>query len=79
MHKKELIDPERTMRCLQNLKTSGHPYYQFFDDLNLDTYKERCKDQDQQGYDLLFGKDVDENTYNENPGHHEELGDKCDD
>ena len=78
-HKKELIDPERTMRCLQNLKTSGHPYYQFCDDFNLDTYKERCKDQDQQGYDLLFGKDADENTTNENLGHIEELDGKHDD
>ena len=41
------------------MKTSGHPYYQFCEDLNLDSYKERCKEQDAQDYGSLF--DVDEN------------------
>ena len=53
-HKKELIDPEKIMRVLQLLKESGHPYYQFCDDYNIDTYKKRCEEQDKQGYDLLF-------------------------
>ena len=41
-HKKELIDPEKIMRVLQLLKDSGHPFYQFCDDFNIDTYKKRC-------------------------------------
>ena len=32
-HRKEYIDPEKIYRALQNLKKCGHPYYQFYDDL----------------------------------------------
>ena len=53
-HKKELIDPEKMFRVLNNLKTSGHPYYQFCDDFNIDKYKEKCRDEDERGYNLLF-------------------------
>jgi hypothetical protein len=53
-HKKQFINPEKVLKVLQILKTSGHPYYQFCEDLNIDTYKKRCKEQDAQGYELLF-------------------------
>ena len=56
-HKKEMIDPEKIMRVLQILKESGHPYYQFCDDFNSDAYKDRCREEDKQGYDLLFDLD----------------------
>ena len=52
-HRKELIDPDKLIKSLQNLKESGHPYYQDFDD--FDSYKERCKKFDETGHDLLFG------------------------
>ena len=37
------------------MKKSGHPYYQFYDDLN--SYQKKCKDQDEQGHQLIFGDD----------------------
>ena len=40
-HKRELIDPDKAMRVLQILKESGHPFYQFCEDPNIDTYKDR--------------------------------------
>ena len=58
-HKKELVDPEKVIRTLQTLKTSGHPYYQF--SIDLDSYQRRCEEQDQEGHKLLFGSDDSEN------------------
>ena len=52
-HKKEFVDPHKILRTLNYLKRSGHPDYQFFD--NLEEYEKRCKDQDENGHDLLFG------------------------
>ena len=60
-HKTEYIDPEKVLKVVKYLKDSGHPFYQFCDDLNLDTYKERCKEQDQRGFELLFSEDEDKN------------------
>ena len=42
------------LKVLQILKTSGHPYCQFCEDLNLN---KGCKEQDAQGYELLFETD----------------------
>jgi hypothetical protein len=56
-HKKEFISPEKVLKVLQILKTSGHPYYQFCEDLNMDDYKKKCKEQDAEGYKLLFETD----------------------
>ena len=55
MHQKAFIDPEKIYEALEFLKNSGHPGYQFFD--NLETFRERCKG-DVQGSKLVF---VDEN------------------
>ena len=49
-HKKEYIDPEKVLKVTKFLKDSGHPYYQFCDDFNLETYTERCKEQDKKGH-----------------------------
>ena len=56
-HKKEMIDPDKIERAMNVLKTSGHPYYQFCDDFNIDAYKKRCKDEDEAGYKLLFDEE----------------------
>ena len=40
-HKHEYIDPHKIFKTLENLRKSGHPYYQFYDDYN--TYKKRCR------------------------------------
>ena len=55
-HRKELIDPIKIFNVLDHFKQSGHPYYQFYDDLN--TYKQRCYINDRKGHDLLFGADL---------------------
>ena len=57
-HRKEYIDPEKIFRVLENLKKMGHPYYQEFD--NLETYEQRCKEQDNIGHRLIFGSDINE-------------------
>ena len=58
-HKQAFIDPEKTLRVVQMLKTFGHPDYQFYEDLNIDSYKNRCKEQDENGYKLLFDNESD--------------------
>ena len=58
-HKQAFIDPEKTLRVVQMLKTFGHPDYQFYEDLNIDSYKNRCKEQDENGYNLLFDNESD--------------------
>ena len=67
-HKKELIDPEKILRVLKILKESDNPYYQFCDDLNIDSYKEKCREQDKEGYKLLFeAEKICENSSDRNP------------
>ena len=39
-HQHEYISPEKIFKMLDHLKISGHPYYQFYD--NLDNYIQRC-------------------------------------
>ena len=56
-HKLAYVDPAKMLRALKHLNDSGHPYYQLCDDFNLDTYKERCKKEDQDGHRLLFSND----------------------
>ena len=53
-YKKELIDPDKLIRALKYLKQSGHPYYQNLDDINVDMFKKRCHEDDENGYELLF-------------------------
>ena len=40
-HKQEYIDPKKIFKTLELLKTSGHPYYQFYDDFKV--YRKRCE------------------------------------
>ena len=53
-HKSEYVDPNKIFRALKHLKESDHPYYQFCDDFNLDSYKQRCFEKDKNGHRLLF-------------------------
>ena len=53
-HKKEYVDPLKIFKVLEILRKSGHPYYQFYGDLN--EYEKRCKEQDFDGHKLLFDK-----------------------
>ena len=74
-HKNEFINPKKIFKVLHNLKKSGHPYYQFYDDFH--TYKSRCKSQDQDGHSLIFdnissqNKDIEETSVSEESSENE--------
>ena len=63
-HKKEYIDPEKIFRALRCFKKCGNPHYQFFDD--LESYQNRCNEEDKQGHDLLFGAQDKSKTIQDN-------------
>ena len=54
-HKSEYINPLKIFKVLHNLKKSGHPYYQFYDDFK--TFKDRCQLEDEEGHSLLFSNE----------------------
>ena len=51
-HRKELINPKKVFTTLERLRDMGHPYYQFIS--NLDSYEQRCRNEDEHGYATLF-------------------------
>ena len=55
-HKKEFVNPLKLFRVLNILKASGHPYYQFYSN-DLVEYEKRCKEQDINGHQLIFGSE----------------------
>ena len=57
-HRKEYVDTNKIFAALDFLKSSGHPYYQFYDSFN--DYEKRCKELDHEGYKLCFGDDDEE-------------------
>ena len=69
-HRQELVDVRKTIKVVQHLKQSGHPYYQDFD-FDFDLYEERCKQLDEAGHNLLFGES-DEDDLTEGSDNEEE-------
>ena len=59
-HKKEYIDSNKIFKALDFIKKAGHPYYQFYE--NFLSYKKRCKSQDPNGHDFIFGEEDSEDT-----------------
>ena len=55
-HAQQLIDPRKCFKMLELLKKSGNPHYQFYDDYNV--YTERCREEDSDGYALLFEEET---------------------
>ena len=55
-HKQQLIDPLKLFKMLDKLKENKNPYYQFYDDYN--TYQDRCKATDLDGYNVIFQDDM---------------------
>ena len=51
-HKSQLVNPSKIFQMLDLLKNSGNPYYQFYE--NADSFQERCRMTDPDGYDLIF-------------------------
>ena len=77
-HKKEFVNPEKIFKTLHHLKKSGHPYYQFYDDFQ--TYKNRCKAQDENGHSFMFENDEnssedDEHEVNDDENSENEVND----
>ena len=71
-HKKEYVDSSKIFKVLNYLKESGHPYYQFFDDIK--SYEERCKTHDVKGHQLIF----EENTFqNKSDTDSEQIDNDC--
>ena len=68
-HKKELVDPLKIYRVLDLLKSSGHPYYQFYTEFS--EYMKRCMEHDRNGYQQIFGnldeEDIDQEESDERP------------
>ena len=54
-HRKEYIDTNKIFKALHFIKQSGHPYYQFYE--SFLSYKNRCKNNDPEGHDFIFGEE----------------------
>ena len=54
-HKNQLVNPQKIFDMVTALKESGNPYYQF--NIDISNFKERCKDQDPEGYKIIYPDD----------------------
>ena len=54
-HKEEYVSVPKIKAALKTLKTLGHKYYQFLDELEIDDYESRCKDLENDELEFLFG------------------------
>ena len=53
-HLQEFINVSKIHCALESLKLAGHSEYQFYEPSNFDSYKERCRNEDLDGYEMLF-------------------------
>ena len=51
-HKRQLVNPGKIIKVLNLLRKSGNPYYTVHDDFSK--FEERCKDEDPEGYKVVF-------------------------
>ena len=70
-HRREFINPDKLFRVLNHLKQNGHPHYQF--NIDLETYEERCKNEDENGHNLIFGDDHDISDENNSDDENTEI------
>ena len=64
VHLNEYVDVGKMHRALETLKEYGHPEYQFYEPSDYNTYAERCKLSDPQGYQTLFEEDSEDELEN---------------
>ena len=57
VHLSEYVDIEKMHRALETLKNSGHPEYQFYEPTDWNKYADRCKADDPEGYNILYGEE----------------------
>ena len=60
----EYIDIEKMHRALETLKNCGHPEYEFYEPTDWNTYAQRCKADDPEGYNILCGEASDDEIEN---------------
>ena len=77
-HRQELVDVRKTIKVVQHLKQSGHPYYQDFD-FDFDLYEKRCRQLDEAGHNLLFGESDEEDLSEGSDTEEEHKNDEEDD
>ena len=64
VHLNEYVDVDKMHRALETLKKCGHPEYQFYEPSDYNTYAERCKLSDPEGYKTLFEEDSEDEIEN---------------
>ena len=64
VHLSEYVDIEKMHRALETLKNYGHPEYQFYEPTDWNKYADRCKADDPEGYDILYGEASDDEIEN---------------
>ena len=57
VHKYQLINPQKLFLFIDKAKEMGNPYYK--DISTFDTYKQKCRNLDKDGFNLVFGEDED--------------------
>ena len=60
----EYVDIEKMHRALETLKNCGHPEYEFYEPTDWNTYAHRCKEDDPEGYNILYGEPSDDEIEN---------------
>ena len=60
-HCQQFVDIEKVHRALTLLKALGNEFYQHIP-ANLKNYRERCQNEDPEGFHLLFGNGDDHNN-----------------
>ena len=79
-HLQEYINIGKIHCALESLKQAGHSEYQFYEASNFDSYKERCRNEDVDGYEMLFEEETsDEDEVDKNcvAGHGDEVDKNC--
>ena len=74
-HLQEWVNVEKVHRCLLLLKNFGHKEYQFYTPEDLESYVSRCKEDDSDGYEMLFEPDEFEMSIDGDSLHDEHIDD----
>ena len=65
-HLQEYVNIGKIHCALESLKQAGHSEYQFYEASNFENYKERCRSEDVDGYEMLFEESSEEEEVDNN-------------
>ena len=65
-HLQEYVNIGKIHCALESLKQAGHSEYQFYEASNFENYKERCRNEDVDGYEMLFEESSEEEEVDNN-------------